>query len=166
MLVWELNCCSTTQSRNASLSVIHSVYMRRSVDLLFLWTCFAFCGCSAAFVCQLPGSDNVPFVCCWATAIFPPLQRWIPPAVPESERKASSRFICIRAFHSRPILIAVASQVTFCGHSIFLIKNGLYIQTDATLCLGSLIKAVEDMVEFPKKPRMDFPLTNKALILV
>lgn len=57
LLKGDLKCISRTHSLHEQIrgSIVHM----NMFCILWMHRCFA---------CQLPGSDNVPFVCCWATA--------------------------------------------------------------------------------------------------
>lgn len=52
-----LNCISRTHSLHEQIS---GSIVRMNMFCILWMLCY--------FACQLPGSDNVPFVCCWATA--------------------------------------------------------------------------------------------------
>lgn len=59
---------------NASL--LYTVYTNRSVVSLFVWTCFAFCECSAALHVSCRLQTMCPLFVA-GNSFFIPLQRWI-----------------------------------------------------------------------------------------
>lgn len=88
------------------------------------------------FACQLPGSDNVPFVCCCATAFslhFKGGFCWLFLNVKGKQTLSSS---LLTRFHSYSILITVTF---FCGCFFFIEHISHEIQLDFDFTLLSLL---------------------------